>query len=143
MIQDEIVYTKNAGRMSKCLILVENHVTDIPKRLQEEVNPSYIVMFNPKTQKFEVHRRGRNDCSLELNLPFDELDSRAIEYALNARDISKIRKGIEEHNAKLDEERKKEIAHVQSCKTRDLFTYCNRHMDKETFDKDSYKTRFV
>lgn len=143
MIQDEIIYMKNARRMDKCLVYVEDNVTNIPRRLQEEVDPNFFIMFNPKTQKFEIHRRGRNDYTLELNLPFEELDSRAIDYVLNSRDIKRAREEMEEHNAKLDESNRKRTEHIQSCKTRDLFDYCNHHSDKETLDENAYKTRFM
>ncbi len=143
MIQDTIVYLKNAGRMDKKLIYVEDNVHDIPRRIRQEVNPNFIVMFNPKTQQFEIHALRDNDQTLELNLPYDELDARAITFALHARDVKRVRKEIEENNARLDEEKQKAIENERSCKARDLFDYCNRHTDKETWDDGAYKTRWV
>lgn len=134
MIQDTITYLKNAGKMDKRLIYVEDNVHDIPRRIRQEVNPDFIVMFNPKNQKYEIHRiDGR--YSLELSLPFDQLDSRAIEHALYSRDVERVRRDIEENNLRLDEEKRKRKEDERSCKVRDLFTYCNRHMDKEAWDE--------
>lgn len=133
MIQDEIIYLKNAGRMDKSLIYVEDNVYDIPRRLRQEVNPDFVVMFNPETQKYEIHRLCRGMYTLELNLPYDALDARAITHALHARDVERVRKEIEENNARIDEAKRKEKEHEISCKARDLFDYCNRHMDKESW----------
>jgi len=142
MTQDTIVYLKNAGKMDKRLIHVEDNVYDIPRRIRQEVSPDFIVMFNPRTQRFEIHRiDGR--YSLELTIPYDQLDSRAIEYALYSRDVERVRTEIEENNARLDEAKRKAKDHENSCKARDLFTYCNRHTDKETWDDEAYKTREV
>lgn len=142
MIQDTLIYLKNARRMNKNLIHVESHVTDIPERLKE-INPYFITMFNPKTQQFEVHRLDVAGHTLELNIPYTELDERAIRYAVHAREVEKVRKEVEENNAKLDREKREAAENVQKCKTRDLFDYCNRHMDKETFDDNAYSTRWV
>ena len=141
MIQDDIVYLKNAGRMAKNLILVEDSVCEIPQRLRE-INPGYVVMFNPDTQKYEVHILAER-YTLELTLPYDELDERAITYALYVRDMQRVRTDIEENNKRLDEAKLKEQEHEKSCKVRDLFTYCNRHVGKETFGDGAYKTREV
>lgn len=133
MVQDTIVYLKNAGRMDKKLIYVEDNVHDIPRRLRQEVNADFIVMFNPKSQKFEIHRLCKDMYTLELSIPYDNLDSRTIDLALHARDVERVRKEIEENNARIDEAKRKEKEHERSCKVRDLFDYCNRHTDKETW----------
>lgn len=142
MIQDTLIYLKNAGRMNKNLIHVESHVTDIPGRLKE-INPNFITMFNPSTQKYEVHRLDVDGHTLELNIPYAELDERAIGYALHAREVQKVQREIEEHNRLIDEAKQKEIENEQKCKTRDLFDYCNHHTDKEAFPENSYSTRWV
>ncbi len=59
-------------------IAVTGDVYGICERLKE-LYDGYFVMLNRKTQKFEVHVRGQR-CTLGCELPFDELDARAIEY---------------------------------------------------------------
>jgi hypothetical protein len=142
MIQDTVVYLKNAGRMNKNLIPVESHVTDIPERLKE-INPHFLTMFNPSTQKYEVHRLDVDGPTLELSLPYDELDVRAIQYALHAREVEKVRAEIEENNRAIDEAKQKAIEDEQRCKTRDLHKYVTSHESKEVLDEGAYKTRFV
>jgi hypothetical protein len=143
MIQDTIVYLKNAGRMDKSLIYVEDNVYHIPRRLRQEVNPEFVVMFNPNTQRYEIHVLRHQDQTLELILPYDELDARAITHALYARDIERVRKEIEENNAQIDEAKRKALEDERKWKTKELFDYCNRHMDKETWDDGAYGTRWV
>lgn len=142
MLQDYITRVKNAKRMNRNLILVENHVTDIPERLKE-IDPDFFVMFNPKTQKYEIHKRVLHGITLELNLPFDELDSRAIDYLLNTRDVAKVHKEIEEHNAKLDEDRRKVIDNETECKAKEIFDYAYHNESKEKPDEGAYSTRWV
>lgn len=142
-IRDEIEYLKNSGRMSRDLIYVEDNVHDIPRRIRQEVNPDFIVMFNPRTQKYEIHRLCRYMHTLELTLPFDGLDSQAIEYALYSRDVKRVRQDLEEHNARLAKAQREAIEDERRIKTKELFTYCMRNSDKETWDEGAYTTRWV
>ena len=142
MIQDTVVYLKNAGRMNKSLIPVESHVTNIPERLKE-INPHFLTMFNPSTQKYEVHRLDVDGHTLELNIPYDELDCRAIQYAIHAREVEKVHMEIEEHNKAIDEAKQKAVENEQRCKVRDLHKYCTSHERIEELDENAYKSRFV
>jgi len=142
MSEPNIVYFKNAGHMRKNMIYVESHTSGVLEELQN-IDSELFVMFNPDTQKYEVHRNRLGIYTLELSLPFDELDSRAVEYLLNTRDVKKTQMEIEKHNEKLDADRKKIADHEKECRLTDLHTYCSRHEDKETLDKNAYSTRFV
>jgi len=140
-LQDEIIYQKNAGRMSANLILVDSHTLDIPRKLQE-VDPALFIMYNPTTDKYEIHRRGFSN-TLEMNLPYSTLDNRAIMAFVNGRDVWKVKDEIEANNAKIKADREQKIKHETSCKLRDIHTYCLRHVDKEELDQKAYTTRFV
>jgi hypothetical protein len=142
MLQDYIAYVKNAKRMYRHLILVENHVTDIPERLKE-IDPNFFVMFNPKTQKYEVHKKVLHGITLEVSLPFGELDSRAIDYVSSVRDAAKVRKDIEEHNVKIDEDRKKVIDNESQWKAKEIFDYAYHNESKERPDAGAFSTRQV
>jgi hypothetical protein len=143
MLQDYITYAKNARRMDRNLIFVENHVTDIPERLKAEVDPDFFVMFNPGTQKFEIHKKVEYGVTLELNLPYNELDYRAIIVAQNSRDVQKVREEIEAHNAKLDDDKKKVLDNEKMCKAKDIYDYAYHHESKEKPDEGAFKTKFV
>lgn len=59
-------------------IAVTGDVYNITGRLKE-IDRDYFVMFNRRTQKFEVHINGQW-CTLGCELPFDELDARTLLY---------------------------------------------------------------
>lgn len=59
-------------------IAVTGDALDIVRRIKE-IYEGYFVMLNRRTQKFEVHVRGQQ-CTLGCELPFEQLDARAVEY---------------------------------------------------------------
>lgn len=59
-------------------VAVTGDALDIVQRIKE-ICEDYFVMLNRKTQKFEVHVRGQK-CTLGCELPFEQLDARAVEY---------------------------------------------------------------
>lgn len=59
-------------------IAVTGDVYNITGRLKE-IDRDYFVMFNKRTQRFEVHIKGQW-CTLGCELPFEELDARTILY---------------------------------------------------------------
>ena len=59
-------------------IAVTGDALDIVRRIKE-IYDGYFVMLNRRTQKFEVHVRGQK-CTLGCELPFEQLDARAVEY---------------------------------------------------------------
>ena len=144
MLQDQIVYFKNAHCMFPYLIHVESDVMDITKRLKE-IDLNYFVMFNPRTQKYEVHHAEQIDGTLCLNLPFDELDSRAIDYVQKHRieNFKRIIAEMDAHNEKLKMERLSKSKDIAEQKAKEIYTYCSRHSDKDTLDDGAFKTRFV
>jgi hypothetical protein len=143
-IRDRIVYFKNAHMMMPDLILVESDVMDITKRLRK-IDKNYFVMFNPRTQKYELHNAEQRDVTLCLNLPFDELDSRTIDHVQKYRieNLKKIIAEMEANNLKIEIEKENRLKDTQREIMKDIYTYCNRHTDKEVLDEGAYKTRFV
>ena len=66
-------------------------------------------------------------------------DSQAIEYAcIPIRNVYE-----EEHNARLAKAQREAIEDERRIKTKELFTYCMRHSDKETWDEGACTTRWV
>lgn len=143
-LQERITYFKNAQMMMPDLIYVESDAMDITKRLKQ-MDKNYFVMFNPRTQQYELHNAEQEGTTLCLNLPFDELDQRTIDYVQKYRieNFKKIIAEIEERNLKLQIEQENRIKDTQREIFKDVWTYCKRHEDRDTLDAVAYKTRFV
>lgn len=45
----------------------------------KQIDTAYYIMFNRNSRRYEVHA-GKGKNTLQLNLPFDILDSRALNY---------------------------------------------------------------
>lgn len=89
------------------LIPITNDLYDIAARLQS-VDSDYRLFFNPKRARFEVHSAARH--TMQLALPFDELDARTVDYVLQTR-VANARALFDEiaaHNASV--ERRAQIA---------------------------------
>ena len=98
------------GRFDEYHIPVVSHAVDIPIRLKE-LNGAFFVMFNTRTQKYEVHCADQPFETLACVLPYDELDARAIDYVRehSVHRMETIAKEIDEYNEKLARKREAEI----------------------------------
>ena len=85
-------------------IAVTSDVFGIVGRLKE-IDDKYFVMLNRESGKFEVHVRGQ-EMTLGCELPFDELDARAIEYVREHHSgrIKAILREMEEQEAQIERE---------------------------------------
>lgn len=88
----------------KNLILIENDVFDIASRLKG-LNENYKIYFNVGTAKYEIHNAVCSP-SLQIILPFEQLDIRAIDFAFKTRveNMEEILNDIEQHNRRVDEQ---------------------------------------
>lgn len=77
---DESIYT-----------VIASNAYRIPERLKD-VDSGYIVLYNRKRDKFEVHNSYQPDFDTYcFTVPFEELDARTIEYANRTHVRNKIR----------------------------------------------------
>lgn len=92
--------------MKSNLIKIENDLYDIAARLRS-LRDGYVVFYNVDTRKYEVHDLSQHGSTLAFVVPFDELDSRTVDYAqmTAARNADKILAEIESNNAQLDKQR--------------------------------------
>ena len=86
------------------LIFMKTSVFRIPERLKA-TNSSLFVVWNRKTNRFEIHSLANKGNTLSLNVPFRDLDARCIDY-VNKFDLNKhgkrIYREIEENNENIE-----------------------------------------
>lgn len=77
----------------------------ISQRLKD-IDPNYIILFNRRKNKFEVHSLSQYDGSYCFTIPYSCLDERTLFYALKTRaeNINALIKEIEEDNQKLQKQ---------------------------------------
>lgn len=121
------------GRFERYHIPVVSHAMDIPIRLKE-LTGDFFVMFNVRTQKYEIHCASQPFDTLACVLPFDQLDARAIEYAreFSNQRAEEIAREIEEHNEKLVKRAEAEMLDKANYKMKEAFNYLknNSHTDR-------------
>ena len=125
------------GKYSKDRIPVISHVTDIPVRLKE-LNRAFFVMFNVKTQRYEVHSSDQPFATLACTLPFDELDARAILYVRehSAERLEIIAKEIDEYNDRLVAKREAETIDKANYKMREAFNYLKNNSKTDSIPQE-------
>lgn len=93
------------GEYAKDRVPVMTSVYGIPERMKE-LRGSLFVMFNKKIQRYEVHDSTQDDCTLACELPYEELDARALLYVrehMRERTEALIAE-IERHNERVENE---------------------------------------
>lgn len=119
------------GVSTKERIAVTGDVLNITGRLKE-IDESYFVMLNKKTQRFEVHVRGQAQ-TLGCELPFEALDARTIEYVRqhHASRIKAILAEMEAQEAAMEQEKTKRLMELHE-RAADGMAYVK---DKRTTDE--------
>jgi len=80
----------------------------IPERLRE-MDPNYFLVFNTRTQKYEVHNLSHKGNTYGITIYYDELDYRTL-YVTRASDLryrKNLFREIDEHNKKLEQAAKR------------------------------------
>lgn len=87
------------------LIEINNDLFDIASRLKS-VKDTYVLYFNAKSKRFEVHDRAQRGSTLAFVSPYDELDCRTVDYALYTRveNADKVFSDIERANSRAIEQ---------------------------------------
>lgn len=86
------------------LCVIENDLFDIANRIKN-IDKDYVIYRNMLSGKFELHNT-RYTPSLQVILPYDELDMRTIVYTVNTRveNIKKVAEEMEKENQRLEKE---------------------------------------
>jgi hypothetical protein len=96
------------------MICITCDLFDIADRLRE-IDENYLLMYNPRKERYEVHRQAQGRVSYELTLPYDRLDARSVQFCLRTRKerAEALLKELEEENKALESrqlyESKKEV----------------------------------
>ena len=119
----------------------------IPERVKE-IDKGYFVVYNHKEGYFEIHHEYglTTRDSLQLWIPFKELDQRTIDRILETKveNAKALFAKMERENAKIEEEMQRKSDEVSEEISRDIFRYCNNnHPSKDTIDDEAYTTKFI
>ena len=125
------------GRFERDRIPVVNSVFDIPVRLKE-LNRAFFVMFNTRTQKYEIHCADQPFETLACVLPYDELDARAISYVRehSSARLEQIAKEIDEYNERLAAKAEAEALDKANYKMREAFNYLKNNSHTDSIPKE-------
>ncbi|WP_134682571.1 hypothetical protein [Brevibacillus migulae] len=84
----------------------------IPERLRE-YDPNLFILFNNKTERFEIHSLTDRSLIGGTVLPYKSLDARTLDYVkrndIRARGEA-IFKELEEHERKMEKQRKRDFS---------------------------------
>lgn len=126
-------------------ILMKSNVFKIPERLKE-IDKSYFVIYNTMIDKYEVHSTENKDGDTYcLTLPYDELDSRSIDYVRKTRveNARIIWEEMKRNNEKLEIEKAKQFKDYIDVTAREIHKYVAPKGDIDTIPDDAYTTRFI
>ena len=89
------------NRMDR-LVEIKNDVFDVASRLRE-IDGDYYPVYNLTKKRFEIHHRGRAK-SLQLVLPYDTLDIRAVNRVKETRRewVENMLRDMERQNQKAE-----------------------------------------
>jgi hypothetical protein len=127
------------------LIPVLTSSYSIPERLKE-IDSKYFVMFNKRTQKFEIHHAGQPFSSYCLTVPYEELDCRTVDLVLETRreNMKKLIAEIEAENLKREIDAENKHMNELDWKAREYYQYLDNHPSADArLPKNAYKERFV
>ena len=141
MDDSKLIYLKNAGRMMSFLIWVKNDVCGITDRIKK-IDPGFFMMFNPKTQKYELLHE---DDEWTFNLEFNRLDDRVITeiYRTRRERFKKLEIEMESHNEKLKRDARNKRSDFVHDKASEVWRYGQHHESIDKIDDGAFATRWV
>lgn len=119
-------------------IKITHDVFNITNRLKH-IDKDYFVLFNTKIQKYEVH----NSCFANtycLTLPFNSLDSRAIDYVLKSQKVDEMIEEIESNNLKIEKSNNQIIEDRVKYQLKEIYDYSSKKV--VGVDADAYKYKW-
>lgn len=125
------------GEYAKDRVPVMCTVCGIPARLKE-ISETYFIMFNKKTQKFEIHDSAQPESTLACELPFYELDARTLDYVRehHVSRLDQIVMEIDQHNDKLVNDAMVHHMDKANYKMRDAIKYLKHHESAEELPEE-------
>lgn len=126
-------------------ILMKSNVFKIPERLKE-IDRSYFVIYDSARDRYEIHSNDNKDGStLCLVVPFNELDSRTVDYVNRTRVVNskKLYEEMKRHNERLEIEQAKRHSDYVDATARDIYRYLAPKNHIDTIPEDAYSARFV
>ena len=123
---------EHEGRYSRDRTPVTGGVYSIPERLKE-IDEHLFVMFNRRTQKYEVHDSQQLGATLACELPYDALDARALSYVREryGQNIFALMARIDRENDENEQRQYDEVIDRAQYKTKEALRYLdmNTHTD--------------
>ena len=95
--------------------IVEGDLFDISARIKQ-IDGSYFVFYSYEKKRYEVHSTKQRGSTLSVVLPYDRLDSRAVEWVNKTRseNASKVLAEAEKHNELLEKrEMERAVKHAE------------------------------
>lgn len=113
--------------------IIDSHVQDIPKRIQE-IDPGYFIVLNRRTGKFEVHHIKNRPTTYAFTVTADTLDTRVLDETKSTRIeyAEKILREMHENNEKIKEKKREEFKDYVGQVARDIYQYAAQsHKSRE------------
>ncbi len=114
---------------------IKNDVFNIANRLKE-INKNYIVYFNTEIRKYELYHEKHGYV---LTFPYDELDSRSIEYTLSTRadriDVKKYIEDIDHYNENLEKKRLEAQIDKTSYESKEILKFVDKSVTREVTEE--------
>lgn len=116
------------GEYERGYIPIVSDTYDIAERLKE-IDPSFFVMFNTKTQRYEVHCSWQQDTSYACTIPYDKLDARVLEYvqAYRRERLDAIAREVEAYNESMRVKSEQTTLDMAAYKTKQAFRYLDNN----------------
>lgn len=114
--------------------IITDSVFEIPQRVKE-YDPSFFIVRNHKTHKFEVHSTDNMFDSYCFTVNFDELDQRTLDIVMkndtNKKGARELEREIDEHNEKIEKARDRDFHNWAESVAKETYSHWKKDLDYE------------
>jgi hypothetical protein len=114
--------------------IIEDSVYGIPQRLKD-YDPSFFVVRNHKTGKFEIHSTDNMFDSYCFTVHFDELDQRTLDIVMkndmNKKSARDLEREVDEHNEKIEKAQKRDFHNWAESVAKETYSHWKKDIDNE------------
>lgn len=122
-------------------IKIDSDVFDIVKRIKE-IDEGYFVLFDTVKNRYELHNTCQSN-SYCLTCPYDEFDSRFIDYIFKTKTcfIDNIVQDIDNNNIEKERKQRENAKDISNFMLREIYSFSN-NSSKSLDDEKAFASKW-
>ena len=124
------------------LEIVKSDVFRIADRIKR-IDKDYLILFNHKSRKYEVHNSSNIGNTYCFTVPYDELDDRTLEYCRETLVENDVAASIDYFNKKIEKSKEREKENLFESTSREFADRMSYAVEEDQLHEGYKKSHYI